>query len=158
MENISQGTPAQSVSRETAPLIVKPPRGGLFCGFESSSTFLSHLFFCYCFDYSIFHPPSRCWRRICAPRELKSRTVFIGGRYQCYEKQKNLVKNEIRNQVRRFSLSKLLMIHPLTVFCCWHFCRNTISSPSCRWCCSSSFVSSSTFTFSSWRCRSLFPT
>lgn len=50
---------------------------------------------------SIDHYRCWCWawRRWFSPRELKSRTVYIGHRYQGFDKQKNQVKNEIRNQV-----------------------------------------------------------
>jgi hypothetical protein len=47
------------------------------------------------------------WRKWFAPRELKSRTVHIGSRYQVLDKQKNQVKNEIRNQVSALRCGKM---------------------------------------------------
>ncbi|CAO1371240.1 unnamed protein product [Diamesa hyperborea] len=52
------------------------------------------------------------WRKWCAPRELKSRTVYIGNRYAGDDKKKkNLIKNEIRNQ--KYNLFTFL---PLVLF------------------------------------------
>lgn len=97
MDNISQSTPAhQLVTKETVPLINKPRSGGILLGFE---LFLLCFVLLSNFQLRCFLP-FRCWRRWFAPRELKSRTVFIGGRYQMPDKQKNQVKNEIRNQVK----------------------------------------------------------
>ena len=55
-----------------------------------SNQMLSFFIRCWCW----------AWRKWCAPRELKSRTVYIGNRYAGDDKKKkNLIKNEIRNQV-----------------------------------------------------------
>ncbi|CAO1314286.1 unnamed protein product [Diamesa serratosioi] len=52
------------------------------------------------------------WRKWCAPREHKSRTVYIGNRYAGDDKKKkNLIKNEIRNQ--KYNLFTFL---PLVLF------------------------------------------
>ncbi|KAL7044217.1 hypothetical protein ACKWTF_001834 [Chironomus riparius] len=72
MENIA--TPTHVVMKETIPLINKPQRS-IFNG-------------CWCW----------AWKKWFSPRELKSRTVYVGHRYQGFDKQKNQVKNEIRNQ------------------------------------------------------------
>lgn len=99
MDNISQSTPAhQLVTKETVPLINKPRRGGILL----RSGFFRFVFVLLCTPsqlrcFLVFS----CWRRWFAPRELKSRTVYIGSRYQTSEKQKHQVKNEIRNQVRK---------------------------------------------------------
>lgn len=109
MDNIQQSTPAHLlVTKETAPLINKPRRSGILLGFENSPfvfVLLLSLFQLRCFL------ACRCWRRWFAPRELKSRTVFIGSRYQTSEKQKNQVKNEIRNQVKFIPRWFRSMIH-----------------------------------------------
>ncbi|XP_070499057.1 probable phospholipid-transporting ATPase IIB isoform X2 [Chironomus tepperi] len=74
MDQLSNTTPTHVVMKETIPLINKPQRS-IFNG-------------CWCW----------AWRKWFSPRELKSRTVYIGHRYQGFDKQKNQVKNEIRNQ------------------------------------------------------------
>ncbi|CAO1355510.1 unnamed protein product [Diamesa tonsa] len=91
MDNISQNIPASPlvVTKETIPLITRPKRRSLLSG-------------CWCW----------AWRKWCAPRELKSRTVYIGNRYAGDDKKKkNLIKNEIRNQ--KYNLFTFL---PLVLF------------------------------------------